>query len=113
MGSPFAANSVGPLHGSDGRCLSVEFSLAAIFSSDSGSLRGPDAPTETAIGGRFDRFPAFDSCHYSDVAPQNRRCQRCNVDMDLFSGGGDLGVVRIIFANSENPGVGAGGGDFW
>src|SRR5690349_23936422 len=73
MGSPFAANSVGPLHGSDGRCLSVEFSLAAIFSSDSGSLRGPDAPTETAIGGRFDRFPAFDSCHYSDVAPQNRK----------------------------------------
>ena len=67
MGSHPSRAIACPLHGSDGRIFSLEFSVAAVPPFGSRDFRSANPATATTLGDWFDGVSSPDCCYNSDV----------------------------------------------
>src|SRR5205814_2713858 len=84
MGAHSSLSVVSALHDSERRTLSMELSLAAVFSSRPRNLRCGSAPTSAAFGRWFRCLSASADRHDSDVDLQYGRRIRRGRYLDLF-----------------------------
>src|SRR5690242_1510086 len=105
---PLAARSFA-LDAADVRCLSLEFSLATVFSSDSRSLCRGNPATARPTCDRFSFHAFVDSGHDSRDDLWWGRAIWLRDYLDLFSNRGGLGSGGMVSSELDLARMGSGG----